>query len=1349
MTTITHEKKLANIINPNHNKPNFRMKPKPDPKNSVILTNNRSISNLILLSKTQNPSFFHSFNNRLGNFSNKTLINSNSERDKYHPNSEMVKRLARKKLTEDKESEYNNKNTLHFDISHLENKPYFKAPYKPLLNEWKNPNLLEAGNDKNSIDYKRLRTQIKTEESQRKLIFSRTTTRIKTEENEKKPIITQKSEKYLETFDLFENSTYKLEKNAKKFENSFENHNKHDKTRKTSENLQNEHHVKLSFKFPTYEEYLMALRKEIPSALSEHNPPSSRLELMLLRKWLDFSKQEIETKFPETHQMSQKKLVFSLVYQEFKRQMSCSCLETGQLLQDLWEYQEVLLMKEKADYERIKKTEIKSIMDTFIEKIKVLEGMCKEKDKILAEKQDLLEEFIIDGAAKGKNLLKSQENEFRLTKKLSEVRKIQGFLKKKLTWLTKENENLILKIEKKHYENSPVHVAEEPSDNEEEEDDEKILLDIKENDNPIEHNLQDLNQIIVSAIPEIKDIKHYLTQETEITREFPLRYQKEVFIQTDLSLMDKIYEKTMKNMECMDEMCQDYQYKNQIKDGNNKKFRSSVLMSNSSLLVKSRNDSFSGINNKKKSMIFQEIKENPAIFEPSEKIEEVPETEEIVKNVNEKITFEKTHKNEKFDLNSNYEENLKFSQNRKNSMKNKEQKSFEIQESINLITINNQDILPEIPEKSQANTPHISENGSIEASFISNESMQNIEDINSLNNVKNDADLNSLNILGSLVVNENIKDESHYKENLLMPSIKGIKNLPSSTKITSSTKIPEITKEIVRIRPSFNSIDLDFDRVIDMFKTENLKAQDFEDKYKRNLEMLQMENAHRKKLEAKNQELHKNMELLQAEIEKFKKFEENLRRMSIDKKRREKSLSKADNSMDSGKVVSPVKKKKALQKTLKREVSTRGMIPQFGRHVAIEYEHQKTNLGALVLEKIKYKKMSKFHNFMHLKLILKQIHMIYFERITQMKENPLIKEQDFASYTYSFFLSLFGLKKIADKRFIILILSIKKHLSFFRVNMFARFLGLLHPESYNYNIDELNKYNEALDFICNTSVMGTSISNNESDTKFYIPYIRAIQYTGLFGDTRMTVEENNDLKREIESFKENDPKNINKSGIIDFDIFMEKILTKYKILVNRAKTYVINAFAACDLDGNQMCNLQEFLLLNRHIESNTFDEEKLEKIFLENADIEKNGEKNLSFDKFSVVSVEYNLFTDEAQDKYIGITKKIQIEIKMGELIEVWPSKIVEINKRFEGLTILSQEEIENWKQIISVLDNRIMGKIQAELKPTLIAYMILEKESERLVEAQKNYVEEDEDDFDDEFPSFDADEEKMLDIKF
>lgn len=43
------------------------------------------------------------------------------------------------------------------------------------------------------------------------------------------------------------------------------------------------------------------------------------------------------------------------------------------------------------------------------------------------------------------------------------------------------------------------------------------------------------------------------------------------------------------------------------------------------------------------------------------------------------------------------------------------------------------------------------------------------------------------------------------------------------------------------------------------------------------------------------------------------------------------------------------------------------------------------------------------------------------------------------------------------------------------------------------------------------------------------------------------------------------------------------------MLVNKAKTYVINAFAASDLDGNGKCDMDEWILLNRHIEAERFN----------------------------------------------------------------------------------------------------------------------------------------------------------------
>jgi len=49
------------------------------------------------------------------------------------------------------------------------------------------------------------------------------------------------------------------------------------------------------------------------------------------------------------------------------------------------------------------------------------------------------------------------------------------------------------------------------------------------------------------------------------------------------------------------------------------------------------------------------------------------------------------------------------------------------------------------------------------------------------------------------------------------------------------------------------------------------------------------------------------------------------------------------------------------------------------------------------------------------------------------------------------------------------------------------------------------------------------------------------------------------------------------------------------------------------------------------------------KVFMDNAETNDEDEKVLPFDKFSIVCLDYGLFTDEAQNRYIGIKNKYEI----------------------------------------------------------------------------------------------------------
>lgn len=274
----------------------------------------------------------------------------------------------------------------------------------------------------------------------------------------------------------------------------------------------------------------------------------------------------------------------------------------------------------------------------------------------------------------------------------------------------------------------------------------------------------------------------------------------------------------------------------------------------------------------------------------------------------------------------------------------------------------------------------------------------------------------------------------------------------------------------------------------------------------------------------------------------------------------------------------------------------------------------------------------------------------------------------------------------------------------------------------NYSIDEMKKYIEGLEYLVYHCNSGFSIIHDPNDIKRYIPYIRCLDYLRIFSENKFTHEEIKELKAELEIIKENDPKNINKTGIVDMDIFLSKYLIRYRHLMNRTKTYVVNAFNAADLDGNKMCNLAEFVLLYRHIENEKFIEQDVIKLFEEQADIVLDSKKNMSFDKFTAICVDFQLFSDDRQIKYIGIDDQEEnINNKIDDFFKslnvTWIEKKIEIENKLKLLeNNLEKEDLDNWYNILKTLEVRVKIKGDfVEKKPILIAYKIMFDELCRL----------------------------------
>ncbi|CAD8054770.1 unnamed protein product [Paramecium sonneborni] len=402
------------------------------------------------------------------------------------------------------------------------------------------------------------------------------------------------------------------------------------------------------------------------------------------------------------------------------------------------------------------------------------------------------------------------------------------------------------------------------------------------------------------------------------------------------------------------------------------------------------------------------------------------------------------------------------------------------------------------------------------------------------------------------------------------------------------------------------------------------------------------------------------------------------------------------------------------------QATTVGKEPQLGQRITISYDFQK-NQSKFLIEKIKQKKFGQISNVIPIKLILKYITTLYQEKLQSQKENKLLKDQDMASFIYNYYLKQFGYTKVTEQKFLILLISIQKNIAIVRVNVFARFLGLLEDSS-NFSLEEQKKYLEALDLINSMTNYGTTIKNNEANSQQLVPYIRALAYLEslyYFKSQDKYIQ----LRKELDSIVEKDVSQQNRDGVLDFDQMMLKVLRLFRDNVQSIQTFVINAFNASDLDGNGMCNLEEWLTLNKYIENKKYDQVKLQSKFQENADLVCDGEKYLSFDRFSILCLELDIFSDNSQNNFLNVQNNEEVEQKFGLLRENWGFEYQnQLNKINQSR--MNEEQKTKWLEILSVLDDHIVSNPEQK-KPILIAWQIYLCETELHFNNQNEEIQE------------------------
>ena len=270
-----------------------------------------------------------------------------------------------------------------------------------------------------------------------------------------------------------------------------------------------------------------------------------------------------------------------------------------------------------------------------------------------------------------------------------------------------------------------------------------------------------------------------------------------------------------------------------------------------------------------------------------------------------------------------------------------------------------------------------------------------------------------------------------------------------------------------------------------------------------------------------------------------------------------------------------------------------------------------------------------------MKQVLKLISQLYAEKIKEIGSNESISKTPVTEFVYEYYLHSFGFTTIAEPKYRAFLSSLKRYNQIFRVNVFSKFIIMSKIDFFS--LDEFNTYLLGLKFL-STSNIGQNVPYRDTDSRMLSPYIRCADYLKKFSENmQLNPIEFSELKKSLDKMKETDKTNKNKHGAVDQDKFLEFIVRKYRIFINRTKQYVKNAFKAADLDGNGQCSLEDFLTLWKYINYDSYVEEKAIEIFQEEADEEDEGELAMSFDRFAMVSSKNRLFTESKQLEFIGM----------------------------------------------------------------------------------------------------------------
>ncbi|OMJ91509.1 hypothetical protein SteCoe_5879 [Stentor coeruleus] len=311
---------------------------------------------------------------------------------------------------------------------------------------------------------------------------------------------------------------------------------------------------------------------------------------------------------------------------------------------------------------------------------------------------------------------------------------------------------------------------------------------------------------------------------------------------------------------------------------------------------------------------------------------------------------------------------------------------------------------------------------------------------------------------------------------------------------------------------------------------------------------------------------------------------------------------------------------------------------------------------------------------------------------TAISRIPLESNEELFEICYEDFTQKYGLRKVADRKFLELIASVIKNKSFRKQMMFIKLSGLGKTAGIEcYSNMTLSLYLDRLQYMLNSKI-GITMNYEEADDHSYFPLNRAIECVKekleCYFDKTFIMS----LIPKLEQKSIADPQRIN-SSLVDLDYTLELICDVYEIYLNKIRKGLNEILISFNYELTSPILQYDLALAIRHICPNKFQK-------LESEDILN---QELTQEEAYQFCVEMNVLNENDINTFAKSYNKVPYENYM-EL-----TKIIDLMEQTQSTWISISED--EWR----IRLERCMKKWDQHSQNAIIAWRVYESELKRI----------------------------------